>query len=661
MERMIRVINDNLKNVVAGIKDHKMDLESTLDGIRSDMATSVKEANSYKTEVEEARTIVYSLENEITDLEKDLDELNEKFGSKDFKEILAAGNKEINAKIMEKKSLINEQGRIILALTEKARNLKDELVDLRERKITTEEELKKTKILESYYELRVTDIIKFSEEHPEELASYRDEVPQDELDIEEDIDITGVIDGSIFEEIDEISGNEPDQDLLQNALANPEEIPVYEKEEEEEQPIAIDISTAHQLDNMIIDATNFMNKTNGKKDNENDIIDISVSSDDSKAVETYHEDINPYIDIAGLEKELAQEETLVDDGIEVTNSEIGLVEIEGYVPKEDKDSKQLEIDESSASDRVGLVEIEGYVPKENKDSEQPENDESTASDKVGLVEIEGYVPKEAPEAVDDMLLGGDKVSIVVEDVPKIIDEVSAEIEKEVENDEKKEETAPEKEDLSSVFEKYDMNIKMFSKAERENLEKSDIRSNLVHFVKTMKKHNIELEKFYDNANILIALKPRKLEKILTLIEKTDATHDDILLVFKYLDKVNIDKFEQFVNTESDPSLASCLGQAIDTKDDVIGSTLGLSRKAEETLKKTASKEEMKIMNALPDMVLENYREVRALNVDNIEDCISKHPHRFTLTHSKFHEILDKYDTEDLIRCINKNPAVIDKL
>lgn len=600
MERMIKVINDNLKNVIAGIKDHKADLENTLDGIRSDMATSVKEANSYKNEVEDARTIVYSLENEIADLEKDLDELNQKFGSKDFKEILAAGNKEINAKIIEKKSLINEQGRIILTLTEKARSLKEQLVDLRERKIATEEELKKTKILESYYELRVTDIIKFAEEHPEELANYRDEVPQDELDIQEDIDITGVIDGSIFEEIDEISGNEPDQDLLQNALANPGEIPVYEKEAEEEKSVEIDVSTANQLDNIITDATNFMNKAN----------ELDTNDSDSNNLETYSEDINPYLDMEGLEKELAQEETVVDDGIELENSE------------------------------VGLVEIEGYVPDASKASESTVSEEGPSSDKVGLIEIEGYTPE--TEVVNS----------------EIIEEISESIEEETEA---QEETTGEVQDLASMFEKYDMNLKMFSKAEREKLEKSDIRANMVHFVKTMRKHNIELDKFYDNANILIALKPRKLEKLLTLIEKTDATLEDMLLVFKYLDKVNIEKFEQLVNAESGASLASCLGQAINTTDDVIGSTLGLSRKAEETLKKTATKEEMKIMNALPDMVLENYREVRALNVDNIEDCISKYPHRFTLTHSKFHEILDKYDTEDLIRCINKNPAVIDKL
>ena len=93
MEKMIKVINDNLRNVISGIKDHRADLESTLDSIKSDMSLKVKEANAYKSDVETARAIVSSLESDIADLEHDLEELNDKFGSKNFKEILAAGNR----------------------------------------------------------------------------------------------------------------------------------------------------------------------------------------------------------------------------------------------------------------------------------------------------------------------------------------------------------------------------------------------------------------------------------------------------------------------------------------------------------------------------------------------------------------------------------------
>ena len=67
MEKMIKVINDNLRNVISGIKEHRLDLEETLDSIKSDMSLKVKEANAYKSDVETARTIVSTLEGEIAD------------------------------------------------------------------------------------------------------------------------------------------------------------------------------------------------------------------------------------------------------------------------------------------------------------------------------------------------------------------------------------------------------------------------------------------------------------------------------------------------------------------------------------------------------------------------------------------------------------------
>ena len=53
--------------------------------------------------------------------------------------------------------------------------------------------------------------------------------------------------------------------------------------------------------------------------------------------------------------------------------------------------------------------------------------------------------------------------------------------------------------------------------------------------------------------------------------------------------------------------------------------------------------------------------LRDLEINNLKECIVKHPRRFLMNPDKFRAILDKYDTEDLIRCINKNSAVIDKL
>lgn len=616
MEKMIKVINDNLRNVISGIKDHRADLESNLDSIKSDMALKVKEANAYKSDVETARAIVSTLEGEITDLEHDLEELNDKFGSKNFKEILAAGNREINAKIIEKRSAINEQGQIILGLTDKARSLKDTLIELREKKIVTEENLRKTIILEGYYDTRISEIVKFSEESPEELATYREEIPQEELNIQEDIDISSVIDGSIFEEIDGITTGDVDEEILKSALENPDEIPVYEPEEHAE-PVEIEVSTAYQLENMISEAKTFVEK----KKQENNPEEQEDEEEKDLAVEP--------------EEEKIEEPTLVEE----TKEEASLDESE----------------ESEESDEGGEEFVDIYV----NDTDAPENiddDVDPFLDIRGLQEELGLEEEEEteennPEEQDDE----DTLELVVEEDK---DEIPLEKEDLVSSEA---DFNKDSKDVESELSEMGLDINMFSVSDIDKIKNTFNKDNVKKFLDILKKHNLSKDLIYTNANVVISVTPENIDQILTLLDKTDAKRDDITLIYKYLDGVNVSKLEQVILSDVEPSLTYSLAEAIDDVGDNITSVLGLSRKAAEILKKTATKDEYKVMNALPDVVFENYREVSNLNVDNLEECISKYPHRFTLTHSVFHDILDKYDTADLIRCINKNAAVIDKL
>ena len=598
-----------------------------MDSIKSDMSLKVKEANAYKSDVETARTIVSTLEGEIADLEHDLEELNDKFGSKNFKEILAAGNREINAKIIEKRTAINEQGQIILGLTDKARNLKDSLIELRERKMVTEENLRKTKILEGYFDTRISEIIKFSEESPEELATYREEIPQEELNIQEDIDISSVIDGSIFEEIDEISSGEPDEDILKSVLANPDEIPVYEPEENV-QPIEIEEATTNQLESMISEAKSFVEK---KKKENNEVAEEEVK-EETEQVEVPKEEENL----------ISEEENVTDDEIESSSEE------------EETSQNDDNSDEDSDDENAGYVDI--YVDDEKEFDDSLENDEVDIDpflDIRGLQEELG-LEEETEETSDE---GEEVIDLKVEEDEALtinIDEALIASE----NDFKSE---PEV-DVEKEFSSLGLDLNMFSVDSIESIRKSFDKEEVKKYLEIMKKHELSKDLVYVNARLLIDVTPENLDQILTLLEKTDAKREDISLVFRYLDKVNVSKLEQMILSEVEPSLTVSLSQAIDEVDEnVVGSVLGLSRKASEILKKTAAPEDYKIMNALPDVVFENYREIKNLRVDNLEECISKYPHRFTLTHSKFHEILDKYDTDDLIRCINKNAAVIDKL
>mgnify|MGYP002523663069 CR=1 FL=1 len=104
-----------------------------------------------------AKNVVYLLiiilsehEQEIEKLKQDLKELHEKLESAGFKEIIEAGNKEINGKIIEFNTLIETEQTNIKNLQEEAQNLKDELITLDESETNLENELNNTIIALNY-------------------------------------------------------------------------------------------------------------------------------------------------------------------------------------------------------------------------------------------------------------------------------------------------------------------------------------------------------------------------------------------------------------------------------------------------------------------------------------------------------------------------------
>ena len=128
MEKMIGVINDNLKSVISGIKTHRVDTEKELSKVNKDIEDKAGIARQYGISIEDSKQVIGILEGEIKELESDLVELTDKF--KNFTELLAAGNKEISNKILEKRTLISKETQSIKEVTEKAEELKSEIIEL---------------------------------------------------------------------------------------------------------------------------------------------------------------------------------------------------------------------------------------------------------------------------------------------------------------------------------------------------------------------------------------------------------------------------------------------------------------------------------------------------------------------------------------------------
>ena len=578
MEKMISVINDNLNSVVSGIKDHKASTEELLNTIKTEMDKKVDIAQEYKNNVEDAKAKIARAEAEIKDLEKDLEDLNQKFDGKDFREILNAGNKEINSKIIEKRKAISIQGKRILDVTDKAHDLKEELVDLKNRRNAAEEDLVKTNTLLNYYETNIANMIDFTTYHVDELEGYS--VPNYDEDEIEEVDINKIADGKIFDEIADLSKTEPDAKLVDKALNNKEE-----------------------FDSEFAELLNEENKVNS--DTMTDTLESIISTGKDIISSGKYVGMMDYVD---EDKTVTPTETVVDE--EVTEEPI-------------YNTQEIEISTDV---------FEGEEPVAEETEEETSEVEETTED------------VENPEDInfDDFLISFDDVNEELH---------LGEEETEEENTEEEpveEETTTETEEASDEdnMDKYfndDLSVPGFEDDYEDSYPTEEDKTGEVEVTP------ITEDLGSDNKDI-----------VTNLLLKTSVTPEEIDKYVKDFAEIDTDRLKREIENDKDREMADLLVTAMPLKEDVIQSVMGLTDEQTKTLKKAAGRRYITI-NAFPELVKDNYDTIKNLGVKDPLDIFINHPTRFTMNPSNFNDILDKYDEEDLIRCLDKNGAVIDKL
>lgn len=219
MINLIKEINSKLKAIISELETKKSECEKVLDEVKSKIDKKIDEAKGYKVDVDNAKEKIKSLEEEIKALEVDLTDLNERFGKKDLNAIVEAGNKEINAKMIAKQNEITKYREKIGELTEKARAIKDLLINLKkDKEIKTERLDNYTKALE-YYSKELNRIIDFSSENPENLVIE----PTFEVKKYDNVNL----DSPVFDEISQM--NEPEDEETETSSAVKEEVKTEEE------------------------------------------------------------------------------------------------------------------------------------------------------------------------------------------------------------------------------------------------------------------------------------------------------------------------------------------------------------------------------------------------------------------------------------------------
>ena len=225
MLEKINEINGKLKEILNELNIEKEELEDSLKVVQQKIDSKIDEAKGYKVNVDEYKANISSLETEIASFEKDLEDLKNNYGNKGLDAIVDVGTKEINSKIISKQKEIAKQVERINELTDRARTIKELLINLKKDKKEKKEKFDYVSVALEYYNSEFEKIINYSEENPDALVF----TPTESVEIEqEDVPVIeeSIDDSPVFDEIesidkeenyDENNVNDKNDDLVKDA------------------------------------------------------------------------------------------------------------------------------------------------------------------------------------------------------------------------------------------------------------------------------------------------------------------------------------------------------------------------------------------------------------------------------------------------------------
>lgn len=682
MDKSIQIVNENLRQVIHGIREHLESSNRHLSNIEKEMNEKVNLAQRYKETVVESKEKINKFEDEITSLEKDLDDLNKKFGGTDFKEILSAGNKEINSKIIEKRAVIQRESQKILDLTNKARNLKEELINLKEKKRLLEKDIRSTTIVEKYYSAKVNEIIDYTEAG-NDLELYVDNTPQAELMSNNDyqrefVEVSKVLNDHVFEEIDDITTSEPDEALVEKALKN-----VVNNTYENKNVEINDIKDA-----LIKDAKEEVKEEVVEEKVEPVVEETPVQ--ETQVHETKVETTPVQEEVTPVAEETIpyEEEPLVvaepiKDGIEeksfqaITTEDLTKKELVEVSPIEETVTEPV-VEETTEPTSI-IDEIEENIDMDSPFNETPidtesndvteetteaiSDDEKHLNDLISKTLNNMNYPSFNTESIDLNLLeddlteekAGDMLLPGEDDYTPDSSTSNIELDLEDDNDSKNDnKTNFDDEDLAMLG----INLHELKYGDQEHLLNHANYNELKKVISVFNKHNVSVDKAYSNVKVLTDVHPDTIDAILTLVETNNKPLDKVI---PELDKIDLAKLQESMDINKDKDIIDIIIPSLKEVNDEIKDKLNMTNEEYDTLKSNVSEETLKKMNVLSENVVENYSVLNNLGIDNAKECLTKYPTNLMLDVDDFKKLLDKYDQDDLVRCINKNAKVFDKI
>lgn len=309
MLEKINEINGKLKSILNELSNEKDELSSALEVVQQRIDSKIDEAKGYKTNVDEYKAHIAGLEEEIASFEKDLNDLKENYGNKGLDAIVEVGTKEINAKIVSKQKEIAKQVEKINELTDRARTIKELLINLKKDKKDKKDRFDSVSIALEYYSGELNKIIEYSENNSESLVY----LPITDEEVETDVPIIDepIDDSPVFDEIASIDKEESSEDTDKTS------------EEKKDDEVEVEETTDKEISN---ESDLVKEEESPELENDSSLFlkdeDMNLNSFDSKVDFKLDDDNQNIFDEKTSDEDLIKEEDLEDTHFDDTISSL---------------------------------------------------------------------------------------------------------------------------------------------------------------------------------------------------------------------------------------------------------------------------------------------------------------------------------------------------
>ena len=522
MDSMIKEINDNLVAILNNIKESKDNSVNILDNIQSQMDKKVEEAKKYKVQVDSSKEKIKTLEEENKALEASLKELTEKYSKMNLVSLIEAGNKEIKSKINNNIIEINKEKDHIQELTNKARTIKELLINLKKDKTIKETKLENLKIIYDYYNDRINSVIEFAFDHANNLSDYKSYDNIDKKDNEFD-------DNSFVEE----KNIDLDNTMVFDEIANIDDDTTKSYDEDDSE----DKHTDYSSDLESVDNTDsYIMNNNIDKDEINKEIINNIGSID---IQDYNED-NLLHQNEVVEDNISQSE---EDSMESVDEDLDIFDETNKENDVNSDNKDDLIDNHDDETENKSLEISNSAnieeDLENEERINKINDLFSSINSTPLNEENNKITPEVITGIDTKIDNAYKdifgETLSENDLNKK-DTLTDIFGNPIKNDELSDVVKNEKK-IEDLFNENGIEFNKFREDEKNYLKQIYDEKNFNDIINVLKRNNINLKNIYHAFNLFGEITPNELENMISKLLNVGQSVEAIGVILEKLPKI----------------------------------------------------------------------------------------------------------------------------